>query len=417
MKSLNSSKKNHESILNASIIFFVFVVVISLMNYLYQVFMGRMLGPVDYGILGSLFAIIYIVNFSSNTFIFVISKNIARYKAKNQKSKIKFLFKKLLSEVVILGLFLLIIFIFLTPYIARFMKLDNYFGITLVGLIAYLSLISVVFTGALNGLQKFIWQNLVYFISSLFKLLLAMILVFFGFKTNGALGAILIGILISLFFAYIPLRKELKTKEEKIDSFEIYHYAIFVFIASLLFVFIITLDQILVKHFFSSEYAGIYAAAGMIGKIIFFSTSFFIGPFFPKIVSLKSAGMNTTKLFRNVLFYVFIIASFEILAFFLFPNVIINLLYGKNYTGALNLVGIFGLSLGIFSLIQVFMTYDLAVEKLKFIYIFIIGVLFEVITIIFIHNTLIEIAKIVLATNLFILAGFILYNHKEVLNL
>jgi O-antigen/teichoic acid export membrane protein len=417
MKLLSSSKHGNKGMLKASLLFMIFSIIIAALNYLYQLFMGRMLGPVKYGILGSLFAIVYIATYTSSPFNFVISKNVAEYNDKNQHLKIKGLFKKTLKDMIIFGFILLIVYILLTPKIAEFMNIDSYSEIIIVGVIAYISLISVIFIGTLNGLQKFVWQNLSGFVISLLKLTLAIFFVFIVFSVNGALGAILFGIIIGTFFAYIPLKKEFKDLDkEEISMKKIYFYAIPVFLGSILFILIITLDQILVKHFFSSESAGIYAAAGMIGKIILFSTSFLIGPFFPKVVSLKSRGKNTSNLLLKALFSVFIIVLLEGIIFFLFPEFILNLLYGKSFIGAVELIGIFGVSLGLFSLIQILMTYNLAVEKFGFIYIFIAGLIFEIIAIYLFHNTLMHIAKIVLLTNVFILLGCLIYNRKEVFN-
>lgn len=406
-----------DELFNAGLIFLFFSIIISGFNYLYQVFMGRILGPVDYGVLGSLFAIVYIFSFSSSPFSLVISKSVAEYSGKKEKQKIKKLFKRSLFWIIIFGVIFFIIYLLLVPFIADFMNLNNTTEIIIVGLIALFSFISVIFSGTLNGLERFVWQNTSSFFSALLKLVLGIVFVLAGFSLNGALGAILCGTIAGILIAFIPIRKEFKdVKEEDFDAKKAYLYAIPVFIASILFVLVITLDQILVKHYFSSENAGIYAAAGMIGKIVWFSTTFLTSPLFPKVVRLKAEGKSPSKLLINSIIYISLLVAAECIVFFAVPNFVVNAIFGSSYMSAVPLIGLFGIALGIFSLLQIFMTYNLAIEKYNFIYIFLIGIIIEIIGIYFFHSTLLDVVKTVLVTSVFIIVSMIIFNRKDIFN-
>jgi len=219
-----------------------------------------------------------------------------------------------------------------------------------------------------------------------------------------------------MYVSYIPIKKELKKIRKKvIDLKPIYAYGIPVFISSILFILIITIDQILVKHFFSSADAGIYAAAGMIAKIVWFGSSFLIGPLFPKVVALKSKNKDTSKLLTKSLVYVSVLVTLGCIILFIAPSFLVRVLSGHLYDSAIPLLGLFGVSLGIFSILQIFMTYNLAVEKFKFIYIFALGILIEVVGIYLFHSSLMDVVKIVLITNIFLIIALILFNKKEIL--
>ena len=58
--------KNKDSLFFSGTIFLIGAISVAVLNYLYHLFMGRMLGPSDYGILGSLFALIYIKLLKTN---------------------------------------------------------------------------------------------------------------------------------------------------------------------------------------------------------------------------------------------------------------------------------------------------------------------------------------------------------------
>ena len=389
----------------------------SILNYLYHVFMGRMLGPAEYGILGSLFAVIYLTTFAGNTFSRVVSKYSAEFKGKKQNAELKYLIKRGLFKVSIYGFILLMIYFLFIPSIAEFMNLENYSGLIIVGTIGYLSVLTSVVTGALNGLQKFVWQNSLGFVSAVLKFGLAVFLVYLGFGVNGALIGAGIGIITILIVGFFPLKDDLKSKiAEKINTKEIYFYAVPVLIAAILPLIMITFDQILVKHFFSSYDAGHYAAAGNIAKIIWFGSGFLISAMFPKIVSMKAQGKDASRILIKGLIYTsfFVLIGAGIL--FATPRLIVSIMYGAEYLDIVSFVGLFGLALGLFAINEILIMYNLAVEKYNFLWIVLAGVLLEFAGIISFHSSLSDIIKIILLSQAFIMIGMMIYNRKELFN-
>ena len=85
-------------LLRAGFVFLIGSISTSVLNYLYHLFMGRMLGPEEYGVLGSLFALMYITQFASSTIYTTISKFISKLKGKNSYNKIRFLVEKIRCE-------------------------------------------------------------------------------------------------------------------------------------------------------------------------------------------------------------------------------------------------------------------------------------------------------------------------------
>src|SRR3989338_288780 len=135
------SNLKQDELVRAGGIFFIGSLSVAVLNYFYHVFMGRMLGPAEYGVLGSLFAIIYLTTFAGNTFSRVTSKFSAEFKGKKQDIALKYLIKKGLLKVSFYGLISFVIYLSLVPFIAKFMNLDNYTGLIIVGVIGYLSLL------------------------------------------------------------------------------------------------------------------------------------------------------------------------------------------------------------------------------------------------------------------------------------
>lgn len=411
----NKVKRNYkDGLFNAGLIFLIGSMIVSIANYLYHLFMGRMLGPHEYGVLGSLFAIIYISTFATGTFNKVISKYTSELKSKNKLNNLKYLVRKGFYKVSVIGFILLLIYFALTPFLADFMNLDSVTGLVITGIVAYMSLILTLFIGYLNGIQEFVWQNTSNVITTIIKLVLAIIFVYIGYSVNGALFAIIIGSIAGIIICYFPIKKSLKGAiKEKFNTREIYLYTIPVFFASLFPVLLITIDTILVKHYFSSHDAGLYAALGNIGKIIWFGSGFLIGAIFPKIVALKSQKKDTSRLLIKAMFITLFLAGIGCIVYFITPTLIVNTLYGKEYLEIVKLIGLFGIGMAMYSLSQVLITYNLAIEKYKFIYIILAGFIIEMTGIILYHNSLLDITKIFVVTNAIILGLMLVYNIND----
>ena len=395
-------------------IFLVGSLLVAILNYLYHIFMGRMLGPEEYGVLGSLFAIVYLVTFAGATFNKVISKFTAQLRGKGREAELKYLIINALHKISIFSSILFIIYLLFIPLIGKFMHLTNYTGLVIVGLIAFLSIISSIIIGALNGMQKFVWQNSLSLITTSLKLGVAILLVYLGFKSSGALVGIVIGILATLIIGFWPLKNELTSKyTTKIRTSRVYFYAIPVLIASVLPIIAITLDQVLVKHFFTSIEAGLYAAAGNIAKIIWFGSGFLVSAIFPKIVSRKAQGKDTSKLLIKSLIYTafFVLVGVGILS--ATPRLIVLGMYGADYLNIVPIVGLFGLALGVFSINQILITYNLAMEKYGFLWIILSGLILQIIGIVLFHSVLSDIIKILLLSQILIMSGMLIHNRKE----
>jgi O-antigen/teichoic acid export membrane protein len=277
-----------------------------------------------------------------------------------------------------------------------------------------LSLVLTLFIGVLNGLEKFTYQNFSSVVSALLKVGFAVLFVFIGYGVNGALWGIILGLVAGIVICYVPLNSLVREANyEKFDSKPIYRYAVPVFFASMFSIFVVTVDQILVKHFFSSVDAGLYAAAGNVGKIIWFGSGFLTSVLFPQIVALKAQKKDTSKLLMKVLLISGLLAVIGCVVYFSTPNLIVNLLYGSDYLSIAPLIGLFGVGMMFFSLLQVMITYNLAMEKYNFIYIILLGLIIEVAGIFVFHESLLDIVKIFLVSNALMLFGVLVYNLKD----
>jgi O-antigen/teichoic acid export membrane protein len=418
-KHIHTLLNKDDGLLKAGMIFLFGAFFTAVGNYLYQLFMGRSLGPEGYGILGTLFAVIYIVQMGSGTILTVVSHYTSTYFAKNDYSSIKRLVKVSFKYIALFGGIIFIIYALLTGFIAKFLNLDNRLGLLLVGILGLVTLFQAIINGYLNGLQRFVFQNVLSVISVLLKLILGIALVILGFGVNGAVLGMVIAFSIAIIIGLFALRfksknlSTVKSYKSAVKRSEILQYAFPVLITTLIPALIITFDILLVKHFFSSQDAGFYVAAGFIAKIVWFASGFIVSAMFPKIVYLATKNKNVSGLFRSALLYNFLIGFGIVGLYFLIPKLIVNTMYGAAYDIS-GIIGLFGIAMALFSLNNVFIMYNLALKKYKFIWSIVTGIIFEVVLISIWHSHIIDVVYSLIVVNAGIFASFCIINWKDI---
>ena len=334
-------------------------------NYLYQLFMGRMLGPEDFGVFGSLFAISYIIYILSQTIQTSGAKFISTYNCQGDHQKISYFISGLLKRMLVLGSVLYLFFLLISGYLAEFLKIDTITPIIILGSIFIFSSLLPVNLGVLQGLERFGllgFNNIINFSSKFF---IGVLLVFLGLGVNGALLAVVLGFVIALMFSLSTVKKysiKDKTKLESIPFKDVYIYSIPTIVAMLCLSVPANIDVIVVKHLFIADTAGIYAAATVLGKIIIFATNGVTLVTFPMISRLFEEKKETKTILHQSLLYAGALSGFAALGYWFLPNLVVNILFGVAYAETVSILKWYGIAMFFFSLVIVFIRYNLAVR-------------------------------------------------------
>ena len=391
-------KIRKDTLVKQNTILFAGTMTLNVLNYFYHFSVGRILGPADYGILGAFFSIMYILFAPVNSIQTILAKFTADFLAKNEPGKVSYLLKRSLAVLSYISIGIFLIFFIFSKQIANFLLIDNVTYVLLFGLVFLVIFITAVSRGFLQGLQKFKILSASLILEGAIKFGLAIILIYLGFNLYGAITAITIALLFSFLFAFYYLKKAIPNDFIKIDSKSIYNYSLPVLITMTVITAMYTTDVILVKHFFEPVTAGLYAAASLLGKIIFFASYSFSWVMFPKIAEAHSKGEPYKHIFHKSLLFVALLSAIAVIIYWLMPHFIVNLLFGEQYIGITNLIAPFGLAMGLFSVAFVVANYYLSINRIKFIYVLTAFLLIEILSIWFFHETLEQVVNILLIT-------------------
>lgn len=403
-------KRSEDSVLmKGSFIVFIGSIIAGLGNYLFNILMGRMLGPQDFGILVALISLIYIVSVPSNAINLVSSRYVAQYEAKGQSGMIASFITKANQKSFLLGLATLVIFILISPLITKYLNLPSVWPVITLGPLLLITFIIPVNIGGLRGLQKFSKMSFNTVLSVVLKILIAVGLVYLAFGVNGALLAIALSALIANFYVYFSLGISKERPPLDIKLSQIFSYAKPVFLVSLCIAALYNMDVILAKHFLDPTEAGYYAVLSLLGKIIFFATGSIIVVMFPLAVNKHSQGKSHSQVLKNSIILILVISLIICGIYVLFPEHIVNLLFGTSYASVSVYLGWFGLVILLFSLINALAIYHLSIHRTDFLPILIIGTILEIVLLYLFHQDIWQIVWSMLLTMTLILASLIIF--------
>lgn len=334
-------------------------------SYLYHLLIGRMLGTVKYGEISSLFSLLYIFSVPILVAQTILIKYVSAIKAKGSPGQSKTLFLKSSKMLWILSICLVPFVLLLSPLINNFLHLTDKNSFLLLYIVIAFTLLAIPATSLTQGYQRFIWFGLFSAAVVMVKLVVSIPLAPWG-VTGMLCAAIFSAVFIYILYFY-PIRDILKVQAlpSKINKKDAISYSLPTLMALLGITSMYSTDIILVRHYFTSVEAGLYAALAILGKIIFFASSAIAQVAFPVLSEQTELKNISFRLIRTAILAVVGISVILVGMYFLFPTLIVQLLFGNEYEGAGLYLGSFGVFLALFSIGNVISVICLAIGKVK----------------------------------------------------
>jgi len=321
--------------------------------YIIHIYIARLLGPDLYGVFGVCIAIITICYvFLNNGVRQIVSKSSAKFPEGAQY----FLKKGLtvqLAMAVILGF---TIIVFAQNIASLFNDSDLVKPLYLTGIIITIQSLYFVFTGVLNGLKKFGYENAVLSTYGFTRAAGAILLVYLGFEVMGALTGFLTASITAVILGIILTWNLGNKKYHTIKIRTILKSSIPIMIIFGGITFIMNFDLLSIKHFLSSgQYSGYYTSAAAISKLSYWFLFAFGSVVLPFISTglYKNNGQQIKKYVVGTIRYSLLSILPIAVLFFIYSEEIVTFVYGNNYEPAGKILGalIWGLiSLGLLSI-------------------------------------------------------------------
>ncbi len=371
-------------------------------SYIYQIMMGRLLGPEDFGSLGALYAIFLITGLFGQALMQAIATNIAEIKARHDETVAIGSFLKLSIKLAVICLLITIACLAASVPITHFFHLDSVVPVVLLVFSILASLLLNILLGMQQGLARFRHVGITgYLTPQVLKLVLGVVLVYISWGLLGAIGVLVVSSGLAIIVGMFIGRGSMNTGFRKAAGqplklgpvlFPTLVLAVFLALPS-------NIDIMLVKHYFPGTEAGMYTAMATLGKVVYFLPMAVSFVLLPKATEASTLGQDARPLLFKCLGLVLFLSGLVVLVYWLFPDILI-ILFGDSYAGALSMVSLYAVAMLFFSLNIVLMHYCLAIRQMRMMFLVDLITLAEVLAIVLQHETLTQVIWVIFFGNL-----------------
>lgn len=331
-------------------------------NYLYNLLLGRILGPEQFSDAAILITMLLVLSFVAMTFQLAAAK----FAVTLSNSVFGAFVKKIYKNAIMVGVFFGAMVVVFAKDLQVLFHTSSSMMFTIFGIGVPLYFLMSVNRGFFQGKKEFKLLSITYQAEMLTRLALTLILVLM-FQSQSSV-VIAVGVLVSLVVGLFPLKFDKKHFTSKVafpkkELTQIKKFFVITAFYELSQIIINNSDILLVKHYFDGYEAGLYASLALIGRIVYFVAWMFVMLLLPTVVQLKKEGKDTTKVLMKYVSYIAIIATAIVLACAMFPTFIVQILFGSEYVQIAPLLWKYAFATGIFAVANIFAYYFLSLDK------------------------------------------------------
>lgn len=340
-----------ENLFETSIFVFIGIMISKIFSYIYKIIIARYLGADIYGVYSlSLVIVLLLASISGFGISEGILRYISLYRGKNEQEKIKYIFKfssKFLLISTIIASFVLF-------FLSEFIAINIFKNALLINFLKVFSFIipiwilSGYFMNVMIAFEKVKQQTFIEkIIQSSAKLFFLLFLLLLGLRINAVILSFFIGVFIFFIstFLYCKYKLPFLFSDYKVENSDkikirknIISYSIPIMFFGLVFYIFYWTDSLVLGFFKTTTEVGIYNAAVPLALLLSFAPELFITLLFPIITKAYAKRKMTiiNNLSKQIGKWIFIINLPSFILMILFPDLIIDIFFGKEYLSAAN---------------------------------------------------------------------------------
>lgn len=346
-------------IVSGSLILLIGSGLVSLLNLFYNVGVARLLGPIAFGEAAAVYTLLMLLSCITLSFQLVCAKFVAKNDTAGSKAAV---YMGLRRRAWVMGIAIAGLLILASGPVAAYLNLRSPTLVVLlaIGTAFYIPL--GVRRGGMQGIYAFRRLASNYIIEGVVKLGGAILLIQLNLGVEGAIAAVTASEVAAYAFGHPGRELEAPAEPGLPASFGEGIQAIVFFVGQ---VVINNVDIILVKHFFAAEAAGLYAAAALVGRVVYMSSWSVVSAMFPISAGIRTdEGQEKDVLLTPLMIVLLITGSFTV-GLWLFPNLVWRAVFGagfihQNLSFYSSLLVLYAAATGVYSLSVVIITYEMS---------------------------------------------------------
>jgi O-antigen/teichoic acid export membrane protein len=387
-------------LLTGGALLFVSMTIVNAGNYLFNLILGRLLGPAAFADLSLIVTLLLVLTLVTSALQLVAAKFAAVHTANNDPASLSGLRRWLSRWAWGVGGALLLFFALGAPWLQAFFRTQSLWPFVLFGIGVPIYFAQGVDRGLLQGQTRFGVLALTYQAEMWVRLIAALGFVAIGWSVNGAVA----GLTLSLVATWLVARSAAVGLPPAVALVSSERTAIMTFVgpavAALVGQVLITNSDILiVKRYFEPVEAGQYAALALIGRIVFFATFSVVSVMFPIVAQKHEKGEPHRYLFGVSLLLVGVVSAGIIIATAIVPELIVSVLFGAAYVSIAPMLWLLAVATTLYALSNVVINYRLSTGFTHGTLIAVATGVLQVIALLIFHDSLIQVVSVLILVN------------------
>lgn len=330
---------------NASILLLLNLLA-SALNYGYQILLARVLSVESFGAMYVIFSLMLIMAVPGNTFTMLSSKEVAVCCDEGRLLDAWGYIRNLTRKVSVFSCGVFLFGLLLYALLRILLKLDDIWVLILTVLSCALGYYHPLFSGCMSGLKRFLFLGGYGLMIPAYKLLgLAAVplLLHEADKLRLLLLSIVVGSLATAAIGYHYLQKRLSTGGGSRSTPVRYDKTLWLesFLINISFAVYINIDAIMVRHIGGEELSGIYSAASLFGKMLYYCAASVGTVLLPTVATADNS--QTAPLLKKTLFIAGGVSVLGLSLLNLLKRPFIQIIYGAKYLPAAEYMGLVSL--------------------------------------------------------------------------
>jgi O-antigen/teichoic acid export membrane protein len=340
--------------------------------YVLQVAMGRMLSVSDYSLFTALFGVFNIAVVPITSILLLVTRKVALEAGAGRLQAAAAVRTQAVRELVLAGSVAILAAILLSKPLAALVGAASVVPVILLWLAVGASMSNALGAAILQGLHRFRTLGIVTAGIPLLRLGLCAGLVAFGFGMGGAMGGLLLSLIVGSAVAWVmveralPRRASDHSKRALLASRE----ALFLAVNSLAFVALTQIDYIVVRVFCTPDQASFYSAGAVLAKSVLWLPVGIAIALIPAVASHQARSKSSLHLLRQSLGMALLASGVLAVILAVGADFWVSFLYGPHYAPAAVYLRWLSLIYLPIALVLMVDNYFLALKRARFIAIY-----------------------------------------------
>jgi len=414
--SLNKIKNFSKSSLGGGAFLIFASMVANFLNFVYNAYLGRKLSLEDFGLLGMIGSLMYIVQVPLSAISRTITHRSAFLLGKYKKPAKQF-WEFYRNKMVKLSVILSIFWIISIPFLMNLFKSYELLPFIVFVPIIMLGFIGSVDKGFLGGNLFFKVEGIASVIEAVIKLTISIFIVEIGFHDFVYLS-IPSSIMISFIISWLFIRNT-KGLNKKLTNEVLYNFPKPFFVSSIVnklsTVAFLSADLILVKIFLSPDDAGRYALISLIGKMVYMIGNMFTQFIIPVISKEEGSGVNSTKSFYKLMSLSSVSSIMVFVIVGVFGHITAPLLFGDKALSITQYLPVYSLSIALMTIIGGIVSFNQTKNRHLFAYFGLFMATVQLLSIVVFHFNLSAVVHAMFYSTLFnfVLMLFLHFKYQQ----